>query len=261
MHVIEVRRLAKSYGDGPLWVHALRGIDLAVRRGEFVAIMGPSGSGKSTLLHLLGGIESPTAGHVLLEGVDLSTMDDDARTLVRRRRIGFVFQSFNLLPAFTAEENVAMPLLLDGVGEAELQRRAAEMLEVVGMAHRRGHVPGTLSGGEQQRVAIARALVIRPAILLADEPTGNLDTANGAQVTTLLRCLVDEHQQTAIMVTHDPAVAARADRIVRLADGQIEDTPGECEPAKPRPREQIMRLGRIRRGRCGGNRDARCSRF
>ena len=157
MDVIEVRRLTKSYGEGALEVHALRGVDLAVRQGEFLAIMGPSGSGKSTLLHLLGGIESPTSGQILLEGVDLSTLGDDARTLIRRRRIGFVFQSFNLLPAFTALENVGIPLLLDGVAEAESERRAEEMLEVVGMGHRRRHVPGTLSGGEQQRLAVARA--------------------------------------------------------------------------------------------------------
>jgi putative ABC transport system ATP-binding protein len=232
MDVIEVRRLTKSYGDGPLAVHALRGVDLSVRKGEFLAIMGPSGSGKSTLLHLLGGIESPTSGEILLEGVPLSAMGDDARTLLRRRRIGLVFQSFNLLPAFTAEENVGIPLLLDGVGRAELQRRAAEMLELVRMAHRRGHVPGALSGGEQQRLAIARALVIRPAILLADEPTGNLDSASGAQVTTLLRQLVDDRQQTVIMVTHDLAVAQRADRIVRLRDGQIEEPRPQAEPAE-----------------------------
>ncbi len=224
MHVIEVHRLTKCYGDGALRVHALRGVDLTVQKGEFLAIMGPSGSGKSTLLHLLGGIESPTSGHLVLEGIDVSEMDDDARTQIRRQRIGFVFQSFNLLSAFTARENVGMPLLLDGVGEAELQRRTQEMLELVGMAHRCGHVPGTLSGGEQQRVAIARALVIRPAILLADEPTGNLDTASGCQVTTLLRQLVDDRQQTVIVVTHDQAVAERADRIVRLCDGQIEET-------------------------------------
>ena len=223
MDVIEVCRLKKSYGAGTLRVDALRGIDLTVRQGEFLALMGPSGSGKSTLLHLLGGIESPSSGRILLEGVDLSTMNDDARTLIRRRRIGFVFQSFNLLPAFTAQENVEMPLLLDGGGTAELQRRAGEILNVVGLCHRRQHVPGTLSGGEQQRLAIARALVIRPAILLADEPTGNLDTANGAQITALLRQLVDKHEQTVIMVTHDPLVAQCADRIVWLRDGQIED--------------------------------------
>jgi putative ABC transport system ATP-binding protein len=234
MDVIEVRRLSKSYGDGAVRVHALRGVDLAVRQGEFLAIMGPSGSGKSTLLHLLGGIESPTSGHILLEGVDLSALGDDARTLIRRRRIGFVFQSFNLLPAFTAEENVGIPLLLDGVGQSELQRRAEEMLELVGMAHRRRHVPGELSGGEQQRLAVARALVIRPAILLADEPMGNLDTASGCQVTTLLRQLVDDRRQTVIMVTHDPAVAQRADRIVWLRDGRIEEPrpqPGPAEAA------------------------------
>jgi putative ABC transport system ATP-binding protein len=237
MDVIEARRVTKAYGEGESEVHALRGVDLAVRQGEFLAIMGPSGSGKSTLLNLLGGIESPSGGQILLEGVDLSAMDDDARTLIRRRRIGLVFQSFNLLPAFTAQENVGIPLLLDGVGQAELQRRAEEMLELVGMAHRGRHVPGTLSGGEQQRLAIARALVIRPAIVLADEPTGNLDSAAGSQVTTLLRQLVNDRRQTVIMVTHDAAVAERADRIVWLRDGQVEQPrsqPGPVESAAGR---------------------------
>ncbi len=222
MHVIEAHGVTKQYGDGEVAVHALAGVDLTVEQGEFVAIMGPSGSGKSTLLHLLAGIESPTSGEVLLEGADLAGMDDGRRTLIRRHRIGLVFQSFNLLPAFTAEENVGMPLLLDGVEDSELRRRAREMLEVVGMTHRLDHVPGTLSGGEQQRVAIARALVIAPALVLADEPTGNLDTASGRQITALLRQVVDQRTQTVIMVTHDQTVADRADRIVRLRDGRIE---------------------------------------
>ena len=223
MHVIETIGLSKTYGKGEASVQALRGVDLAVRQGELLAIMGPSGSGKSTLLYLLGDIEQPSLGKILLEGSDMAILDDDQRTLIRRRRIGFIFQSFNLLPAFTAAENVAIPLLLDGIPVAQRRRRAEAMLALVGMSHRHDHLPTTLSGGEQQRVAIARALVIEPAILLADEPTGNLDTANGQQVTALLRKLATEQRQTIVMVTHDPSVAAHADRIVHLRDGLIEN--------------------------------------
>ena len=228
MYVLETRGLRKNYGaEGEVCVHALRGVDLQVRKGELLAIMGPSGSGKSTLLHILGGVETPSTGHVLLEGVDLATLDDDQRTIIRRQRMGFIFQSFNLLPAFTAEENVALPLELGGTPAAEARRRAADTLKMVSMCHRRDHVPSTMSGGEQQRVAIARALVMRPALLLADEPTGNLDSANGRQVTTLLRRLATREEQTIVMVTHDANVAAQADRLVRLRDGLIESDGNE----------------------------------
>ena len=223
MYVLETRSLKKSYGSlDEVRVHALRGVDLQVSRGELLAIMGPSGSGKSTLLHILGGVETPSSGHVLLEGVDLATLNDDQRTIIRRERMGFIFQSFNLLPAFTAEENVALPLELGGTASSEARRRAVDTLKLVGMSHRRSHVPSTLSGGEQQRVAIARALVMQPALLLADEPTGNLDSANGQQVTSLLRRLASERNQTIVMVTHDANVAAQADRLVRLCDGLVE---------------------------------------
>jgi len=230
MPVIEAQGLKKTYHTGEVDVEVLRGIDLEIARGEFVAIMGPSGSGKSTLLHLLGGIDVPTSGRVVLDGEDLSTLGDDGRTLLRRRRLGFIFQTFNLLPTLTAEENVALPLELDGVPSPDALERAAAVLEQVGMSLRRQHVPGKLSGGEQQRVAVARALAIKPLVLLADEPTGNLDSVNGRQVTALLRGLVDEFQQTIVMVTHDSAVAAYADRLVQLRDGLVV-TDGQPPPA------------------------------
>jgi putative ABC transport system ATP-binding protein len=220
--VLEARGLAKTYGEGHARVEALRGIDLAVQAGEFLAIMGPSGSGKSTLLHLLAGVEQPTSGHVLLEGRDLAQLDDDERTLIRRRRMGFVFQHFNLLPTLTAAENVTLPLLLDGVSPSEAQRRGTVSLALVNMEHRQTHLPSELSGGEQQRVAVARALVIEPALLLADEPTGNLDSEAGQQVVDLLRRLVRERRQTIVIVTHDGQIAAQADSIVHVRDGRLE---------------------------------------
>src|SRR4051812_31874260 len=222
MYVLETRSLRKSFGEGEAAVEALRGVDLGVQQGEMLAIMGRSGSGKSTLLTLLGGVDVPTSGQVLLEGVDVATMTDDQRTLVRRRRIGFIFQQFNLLPILTAEENVSLPLELDGLSGSEAKKRATEKLEMVGLVNRKTHIPGKMSGGEQQRVAIARALAIEPTFLLADEPTGNLDSSNSKRVMTLLRKLVDEHNQTIVLVTHDPAVSAQADRIVHLLDGQVE---------------------------------------
>jgi putative ABC transport system ATP-binding protein len=202
-------------------------VDLAVDEGEFVAITGASGSGKSTLLHMLGGITRPSAGRVLLEGVDLATLDDDALAEIRRRRIGFVFQRYNLLPELSLAENVALPLVLDGVAEARCRDAARHALEAVGLAHRADHRPDALSGGEQQRGAVARALVTDPAIVLADEPTGALDSVNSGVVLELLQRLVRDRRQTVILVTHDPGIAAAAGRVVRMKDGLVAAiTPG-----------------------------------
>jgi putative ABC transport system ATP-binding protein len=221
-YVIEAHDLTKVYDTG-VQVPALRGINVQVDGASFVAIMGPSGSGKSTLLNILGALDVPTAGRLLLEGVDIGKLTDDERTLLRRRRIGFVFQQFNLLPILSAAENVALPLRLEGIRPAEADRRATEMLAMVDLAERRHHLPSQLSGGEQQRVAIARALVAGPAIILADEPTGNLDSSNGDRVITVLRRLVDEQEQTVVLVTHDASVAQRADRVIYMRDGLIFD--------------------------------------
>ena len=239
MSILCAEQLVKTFGigaTGAASVAAVRGVDLAVGEGEFVAIMGPSGCGKSTLLHLLGGITRPSEGRVLLEGVDLAALDDDGLATVRRRRIGFIFQRYNLLPELSLVENVALPLVLDGTPEAAASTTAAAALEAVGMADRRGHRPDELSGGEQQRGAIARALVAAPAIVLADEPTGALDSANSARVLDLLGRLVVERRQTLIMVTHDPAIAAAADRLIRMRDGVIASDSGAASPADgPRP--------------------------
>jgi putative ABC transport system ATP-binding protein len=219
--VLEARGLVKTFGSGDSQVQALRGIDLEVPAQQFLALIGPSGSGKSTLLHVLGGIEVPSAGTVHLDDTDLTTLNDDALTLLRRRRIGFVFQAFNLLPTLTALENACFPLILDGVPAAVARGRGKETLEKLGMSARSDHFPGTLSGGEQQRVAIARALLINPALIMADEPTGNLDSSNAEQIIRLFRRLVDEMGKTVVVATHDLSFARRADRVVMLRDGTI----------------------------------------
>ena len=228
MPILETRDVSKSYGSGDAAVAALRGVSTSIEAGEFVAIMGPSGSGKSTLLTILGGVEIPTSGNVLLEGVDIASLSDDDRTKLRRRRIGFIFQSFNLLPNLSAAENVSLPMELDGKSRAESLKNAMDALERVEMSHRKKHLPAQLSGGEQQRVAIARALAINPAILLADEPTGNLDSRQSDRVTKLLVDLVTQRNQTIVMVTHDASVAKIAGRIIKIRDGAIEfDGPTE----------------------------------
>jgi putative ABC transport system ATP-binding protein len=207
---------------GDAFVDALRGVDLTVARGEFVALVGPSGSGKSTVLNLVGGLDQPTSGQVWINGTELSASDERTLTQHRRRHVGFVFQSFNLLPRLTAEENVALPLMFSDVSEKERRARARALLERVGLEHRLEHRPTQLSGGEQQRVAIARALVGEPALLLADEPTGNLDTTTGAEIMALLKKLNQEGGLTLLFVTHDAEVAALADRVVELRDGRVE---------------------------------------
>jgi putative ABC transport system ATP-binding protein len=219
--ILEASRLMKQYILGEVTVNALQGVDFLVLKGEFVAIMGPSGSGKSTLLHLLGGLDEPSNGEVTLAGHRLSLLEDDEITIIRRREVGFVFQFFNLLPTLTALENVALPLLLDGVRRKEYESRGSEMLKHVGLEERAEHKPSQLSGGEQQRVAIARAMVTEPQILLTDEPTGNLDTAAGDRLLKLLRKACDEFGQTIVMVTHDPAAASYADRVIFLLDGKV----------------------------------------
>jgi putative ABC transport system ATP-binding protein len=220
--LLEAVGLRKRYAMGEVSVEALRGVDFVVKRGEFVAIMGPSGSGKSTLLHLLGGLDDPTDGEVLLAGQPLAQLSDDRLTLIRRRQVGFVFQFFNLLPTLTAAENVALPLLIDGRRLEDYEERIADLLALVGLADRAGHRPDQLSGGEQQRVAIARAFVNDPEVVLADEPTGNLDSAAGEEILRLLRRMRDEKGQTIVMVTHNEHAAEYADRIVRLRDGRID---------------------------------------
>jgi putative ABC transport system ATP-binding protein len=221
MGILEAIQVWKEYGAAnAVRVAALRGVDLRVEAGEFLAVMGPSGCGKSTLLHLLGGIDTPTSGHVLLDGQDLGRLTDTERSIIRRRRLGFVFQKMNLLPTLTAVENVALPLRIDGVGRGSAIAIAVEVLGRVGLANRVAQFPHELSGGEQQRVAIARALVVRPAVVLADEPTGALDTANGQSVINLLRDCASAGQ-TVVMVTHDQQLARHADRLLLMRDGQF----------------------------------------
>jgi putative ABC transport system ATP-binding protein len=222
MSVLQANQLKKRYHLGVHEVNALNGIDFDVIAGEFVAIMGPSGSGKSTLLHLLGGLDTPTSGTVTLAGQTLSDLNDQQATLARRRNIGFVFQFFNLLPTLTAEENILLPVMIDGKKPADYKEQLDQLVALVGLEERRDHKPDQLSGGEQQRVALARALITQPAILLADEPTGNLDSNTGKIIMELLRRSCDSLNQAIVVVTHDVRAAAFADRVVFLSDGQVE---------------------------------------
>jgi len=219
-NIIQVRDLRKTYRVGEVDVHALRGVDLEVRRGEFLAVVGPSGSGKSTLFHILGGLAPPSAGEVWIDGTDLRKLSESERTEMRQKKVGFVFQKYNLLPTLTARDNIALARSIAKV-PAE-PPGFADTLQLLGIASRLAHKPRALSGGEQQRVAIARALVNQPAILLADEPTGNLDTENSNAVLTLLRSLNQKSGQTILMITHNPEAAAFADRTVTMRDGRVQ---------------------------------------
>jgi putative ABC transport system ATP-binding protein len=221
--ILEARDLVKRYPLGEGEVTALRGVSLAVERGEFVAIMGASGSGKSTMLHLLGGLDLPTSGEVVIDGISISALDEEHRTLTRRAKTGFVFQFFNLIPLLSVEENVALPFLIAGESAARHDRRIGDLLAMVGLAEKARHRPDQLSAGEQQRVALARALATGPAILLADEPTGNLDYTTGTEILDLLWDSADRLGQTIILVTHDARAAAYADRVLVVRDGEVRD--------------------------------------
>jgi putative ABC transport system ATP-binding protein len=228
--VLAARDLTRRYGEAEAAVHALRGVSIGIPEGQFAAVMGPSGSGKSTLMHILAGLDSPTSGQVWVGGEEITNMDDDELTLLRRRSIGFIFQFFNLLPMLTAQQNVVLPLSI--AGEDVDAEWVEEVMEKVGLGDRRSHRPSELSGGQQQRVAIARALVSRPTILFADEPTGNLDSTMSEEILHTLRDSVDSYGQTTMMVTHEASAAAVADRIVFLADGEaVEDEYGLDEHA------------------------------
>lgn len=219
--LLQARDLRKTYHVGDQVVHALDGLDLDIHANEYVALMGPSGSGKSTLMNMLGCLDSPTSGSYVLNGQDVSRLEDDALADIRNREIGFVFQTFNLLPRYTAQENVALPMIYAGIGKADRMKRAEEVLAQVGLADRMDHRPNELSGGQRQRVAVARALVMRPSIILADEPTGNLDTATSLEVMELFAD-IQKAGNTVILVTHEEDIAACAERTVRLRDGRVE---------------------------------------
>ncbi|MGZ4211011.1 MAG: ABC transporter ATP-binding protein [Actinomycetota bacterium] len=222
--VLAARDLVKEYVTGNSKVVALAGVSLDVPRGAFMAVMGPSGSGKSTLLHLLGGLDAPTSGEVLLEGLPTSALSDKELTLARRHKIGFVFQFFNLVPVLTVEENIALPAIIDAKRPKQYRERLEEIMALVGLTEWREHLPSEISGGQQQRVAIARALFSEPAVLLADEPTGNLDSKTGTEILKLLKHAQESLGQTVVMVTHDARAAAFADEVVLLLDGEIADT-------------------------------------
>lgn len=220
---VEVKDVFKTYKRGKAEFHALNGISLSIKEGEFLAVMGPSGSGKSTLLHLIGALDKPTSGEVFIDGVSLSLLGDDALSQIRREKVGFIFQQFNLLPTLTARENILLPLRIAGKSSRETERYADEVIEAVGLTNWSGNLPEEMSGGQMQRVGIARALAIRPSIILADEPTGNLDSKTSEEILNLLKDCQEQFKQTIIMVTHDAKAAAYGDRIIRLKDGQIDE--------------------------------------
>lgn len=219
MNILVTEQLTKTYGSGPTTVEAVKQADLTISQGEFVAVTGSSGSGKSTLLHMLGGLERPTGGSVKLDGVDIYSLKEEELAILRRRKLGFIFQFYNLIPVLTVEENIMLPLLLDN--RPVDQEYIDDLISLLGLQDRKNHLPGALSGGQQQRVSIARALANKPTIILADEPTGNLDNKTGQEVLSLLRMSVKKYHQTLLMVTHDPSVAAVADRIINVEDGLV----------------------------------------
>ncbi len=220
--MIELKNASKKYRQGQQEIHALRDVSLSIKKGEFLSVMGASGSGKSTLLNLIGGLDQPTGGEIFIDGRPLHGISDNELTLIRRRKVGFIFQFFNLLPVLTAAENVSLPLLLEGLPYAEIKPKAVKLLEHVGLGARTEHRPEQLSGGEMQRVAISRALITSPTVLLADEPTGNLDSHTSEDIFMLLKTLHDEGQ-TIVMVTHDPRAAAYGSRIITLKDGALSE--------------------------------------
>lgn len=219
--VVQLEGVEKAYQLGKVMVHALRGVSLSLSRGEFVVVMGPSGSGKTTLLNMIGALDRPTKGRIYIDGNDLVTLGDGELTKLRRRKIGFIFQFYNLIPVLTALENIELPLLTAGQQRRKASERAKELLYMVGLAERMDHMPDELSGGEQQRVAIARALANRPSIILADEPTGDLDSKTGAEVIQVLSDAAKKENATVTVVTHDPTIAEKADRVLQMRDGQI----------------------------------------
>ena len=244
MSLIQAENLTKIYGSGDTAVTALGHVNLKVETGEFVAVMGPSGCGKSTLLHLLGGLDRPSEGGVSIDGTAIADMKDDDLTKLRRRKMGFIFQFFNLIPVLNAVENASLPVTLDGVKPPEAKKRAAEWLTRFGLGDRLTSRPDQLSGGQQQRVAVARALVAEPALILADEPTGNLDTRSGDEIAALLRQVTKEYGRTVVMVTHDPRIAAYADRIIFLKDGKIvDDTQLERKGAEETITDKMKEIG------------------
>ncbi len=219
MKILEVKNLSKTYGKGDTMVNALDNVSFSVEQGEFVAIIGPSGSGKSTMLHILGGVDTPTSGSVVINNTDISTLDETALAIFRRRQIGLIYQFYNLIPILTVEENLTLPLLLDG--RKPDKKQVDNLIDKLGLSHRLSHLPNQLSGGQQQRVSIGRALVNNPALLLADEPTGNLDSENSREIISLLRHFNKEYKQTVIIITHDEKIALSADRIISIEDGKI----------------------------------------
>ena len=225
MNLLEVKNISKTYGSGETAVKALKDVSFSVPKGEYVAIVGESGSGKSTLLNMIGALDMPTSGKVLIDGKDIFSMNDRKLTLFRRRNIGFIFQAFNLIPELTVEQNIIFPVLLDY--QKPDKRYLEELLTVLNLKDRRNHLPSQLSGGQQQRVAIGRALFTRPALILADEPTGNLDTQNTSEVITLLKETSRKYEQTIVMITHSRSVAQMADRVLQVSDGQLTDL-GRC---------------------------------